>query len=199
MVSRDRRIDAYIAKAPEFARPILARLREGVHAGCPDVVETIKWRNPAFEHQGLLCGMAAFKKYCMFGFWKHELLASEDPRARETLDSLGRIASVDEMPSPTQLARFVKKAVKLNEEGVRAPRRAAAAKKAVRMHPELKAALAENARARAAFEGFPPGARREYLEWIADAKQDATRARRIAQALEWVAQGKRRNWKYERA
>jgi hypothetical protein len=198
MGTRDSRIDAYIDKAAPFARPILAHLREVVHAACPDAQETLKWRSPTFEHRGILCGMAAFKQHCVFGFWKHELVVGGDRRAQEAMGSFGRLTKLSDLPSRAALARFVKKAAKLNEDGVTVARAKRAPKSAVRMHPALKAALAKNARATGTYEGFSPSAKREYLEWIADAKADATRERRIAQAVEWMAAGKRRNWKYER-
>jgi hypothetical protein len=198
MGSRDPRIDVYIEKAAPFARPILAHLREVVHAACPEAKETLKWRSPAFEHHGILCGMAAFQKHCVFGFWKHELVVGGDRSAAEAMGSFGRLTKLSDLPSRAALARFVKKAAKLNEDGVETPRPKRAPKPAIRMHPALKTALARNARATATYDGFPPSAKREYLEWIAEAKGDATRARRIAQAVEWMAAGKRRNWKYER-
>jgi hypothetical protein len=197
MVTRDKRIDAYIDASADFARPILRRLREAVHAGCPEVVETIKWRMPAFEHKGPLAGMAAFRQHAVFGFWKHELVVGEDSKAREAMGSFGCLKTLGDLPSQKALVGFVRKAVALNDAGVKAPRTKTRPKKAVAVHPDLRAALARNARARAAFESFPPSAKAEYVEWVADAKKDDTRARRVAQAVEWMAQGKRRNWKYE--
>lgn len=197
MGDRDPRVDAYIEKAAPFARPILAHLRKVVHAACPEVRETLKWRSPSFEHEGILCGMSAFRSHCAFGFWKHELVVG-GTRGQEAMGSFGRLTKLSDLPSKAQLVRYVKKAAKLNEEGVKAPRAKRAVKPVPKMHPDLAAALARSKRAAATFEAFPPGARREYVEWIAEAKGDATRARRIAQAVEWIAEGKRRNWKYER-
>ncbi|MBM3984482.1 MAG: hypothetical protein FJ296_02135 [Planctomycetes bacterium] len=197
MASLDKRIDAYIAASADFARSILVRLREVVHAGCPQVVETIKWRMPAFEHKGPLAGMAAFKQHAVFGFWKHELVVGEDSKAREAMGSFGCLKSLADLPAKKDLVAYVRRAVALNEAGVQAPRRKTRPKKAVAVHPDLRAALARNAKARAAFDGFPPSAKAEYVEWVADAKKDDTRARRVKQAVECMAQGKRRNWKYE--
>jgi uncharacterized protein YdeI (YjbR/CyaY-like superfamily) len=196
MGTRDPRVDAYIRKAAEFARPILAHLREVVHESCPDAVETIKWSMPSFEYKGLLCGLAAFKHHCTFGFWKHDLVVGDDAKAREAMGSFGRITSLADLPPKTLLRRYVKKAVQLNEQGVKAPREKTRARKTVRMHPGLKRALARNRKAAATFEAFSPSNRREYLDWVAEAKQDETRARRIAQAVEWMAEGKPRNWRY---
>jgi hypothetical protein len=157
--TRNPKVDAYIAGAAPFARPILEHLREVVHAACPDVDEQIKWRMPSFEWRGMLCGMAAFKAHAVFGFWQHDLIVGDDPKAKEAMGSFGCLKSRSDLPSA--------------------------------------AALKKDAKARSTLDGFPPSARAEYVEWIADAKQDATRTRRIATAIEWLAQGKRRNWKYE--
>jgi hypothetical protein len=198
MGKRDPRVDAYIAKSAEFARPILVRLRELVHATCPDVEETIKWSMPSFEHHGILCGMAAFKEHAVFGFWKHELVIGDNGKWRDAMGSFGCLKSARELPSKAQFAEWMKKAIQLNVDGVKVERKKTGSKSPIKMHPELKAALAKNKKALATFEGFPPSGQREYLEWVADAKGDDTRARRIAQAVEWMAQGKRRNWKYEK-
>lgn len=198
MGTRDPRVDAYMKKVAPFARPILAHLREIVHASCPDVVETIKWGSPAFEYEGPLCGMAAFKQHCAFGFWKHSLVVGKDRRARDAMGSFGRIESLADLPSKTALRDYVRKAMRLNEEGVKAPAKHPRVKKAIPMHPDLKRALARNRKAAATFEAFSPSHRREYLEWVAEAKRDETRAKRVAQAIEWMAEGKPRNWKYMR-
>lgn len=144
--------------------------------------------------------MAAFKKHCSFGFWQDQQLR-ELPGLAAILETAGRTTSVDDLPSRSAFAKAVRQAVALRAATAAAPvRRAAARRKQVPlpMHPEFARALAGSKRAQAAFAAFPPGAQREYLEWIADAKQDATRARRIDQAVEWIADGKRRNWKYEK-
>ena len=198
MPTRDPRIDAYIEKSAEFARPILTRLRELVHATCPEVEETLKWSSPSFEHHGLLCGMAAFKQHCTFGFWKHELVVGDNATWRDAMGSFGRITKLSDLPSKVEFARYMRKAIELNEQGVQAPKRKTVPKAPVPMHPELKTALLKNKKANATFRSFPPSAQRDYLEWVAEAKSDETRARRVAQAVEWMAEGKRRNWKYER-
>jgi len=192
---RDKRVDDLIRKAPEFARPILAELRKRVHEACPEAVETIKWRNASFEYHGMLCGMAAFKQHCAFGFWKHDLVVGSDPKAQDAMGSFGKLTKVSDLPAKSKFSALVKKAMKLNEEGVKTVR-PKHAKKPVSMHPELATALGKSGKARATFNAFSPSQQREYLEWIADAKQDATRTRRVAQAVEWMADGKPRNWKY---
>ncbi|MFO1077232.1 MAG: YdeI/OmpD-associated family protein [Planctomycetota bacterium] len=196
MVTRDKRIDAYIEKAPDFAKPVLTAIRAAVHAACPDVVETIKWRNPSFEHHGLLCGMAAFKQHCTFGFWKHTLVCGDSDKGREAWGSFGRLLSVKDLPPKTAMAKLVKKAMKLNEEGVKVEKPKHTPKPKPAMPPALKKALAGNALARKQWAAFTPGKQREYMEWIGEAKSDATRQRRLDDAIAWIAEGKPRNWKY---
>ena len=199
MGSRDPRVDAYLEKAPGFARPVLAHLREVVHDACPEVRETVKWSRPAFEYHGILCGLSAFKAHCTFGFWQHELVVGKgDPRWREAWGSFGRITKLSDLPSKTELKRMVRLAMKLNEAGVKAPRRKHAPKKPSTMPPALRAALAKNKKAKAHFDAFSPSRQREYVEWIGEAKGEDTRARRLAQAMAWISEGKHRNWKYER-
>lgn len=196
MVTKDPRIDAYIEKSAPFAQPILKHLRAVVHEACPEVVETLKWSMPSFEHHGILCGFAAFKKHATFGFWKHSLVVEGDLKALEAMGSFGKLTSLEDLPSKTALKGYVKKAMKLNEEGVQVTRPKRAPKPKIAPPPELLAALAKNKRARATFEAFSPSHQREYVEWIAEAKGEDTKQRRLAQAIEWMAEGKSRNWKY---
>ncbi|MBL8752395.1 MAG: YdeI/OmpD-associated family protein [Planctomycetes bacterium] len=196
MATTDPRIDDYIACAAEFARPILRELRARVHAACPEVVETIKWRVPTFEFAGMLGGMAAFKAHCLFGFWKDPLLRESGSAA--VLDVLGKMTSVDDLPGKSVFAKVVKQAMALNATGAKVRRARPGVKAPIAAHPEFVRALAAAPKARKCFAAFPPGAQREYNEWIQDAKKDDTRARRIEQAVAWIAEGKRRNWKYER-
>ena len=200
MPPRDARIDAYIAQSAEFARPILTHLREVVHAGCPEVEETIKWGMPSFTYRGILCGVAAFKQHIAFGFWRwKEVVAGADSRTAEAMGNFGRITALSDLPPKRVLVAYVRKAAKLNEAGPAAkPSRKRRPKPAVRVPADLVAALRRNAKARRTFEGFSPSHRREYVEWITEAKREETRARRLTQALEWLADGKSRNWKYER-
>jgi uncharacterized protein YdeI (YjbR/CyaY-like superfamily) len=197
MGTRDPRVDAYIAKSADFAKPILTHLRDVVHSACPDVVETIKWSAPFFDYHGTMCNMAAFKEHVSFGFWKGALVVGPKPAEDPTHGQFGRVTSVKDLPAKKEIAAYVKKAMKLNEEGVAVPK-TKKAKPELPVPPELAVALAKNKKARAAFEAFPPGHRREYNEWIADAKGDDTRARRVAQAIEWISEGKGRNWKYQK-
>ena len=200
MGKKDPRVDAYIAAAADFARPILEHLRALVHRGCPEVEETMKWSFPHFDHRGIMCGLAAFKSHCAFGFWKAKLVV--DPktnRSAEAMGQFGRIASLRDLPSDATIVAMVREAARLNAEGIAAPRRRSAPKKEAVVPPDLATALRRAKGARAAFDAFPPGRRREYVEWLEEAKTDETRKRRLATAVGWIAEGKSRNWKYERA
>jgi uncharacterized protein YdeI (YjbR/CyaY-like superfamily) len=200
MGKRDPRVDAYIAKSADFAQPILEHLRDVVHATCPEVEETMKWSFPHFMYNGMLCSMASFKAHCAFGFWKGSLIIEGNGDRREdAMGQFGRIESLADLPSRKVIAGYVKKAMRLNDEGVTVPARARRQPKPeVAVPDDVMAALRKNRKALATFEGFSPSHRREYVEWITEAKQDATRQRRLTQAIEWLAEGKSRNWKYER-
>jgi len=198
MATKDPRIDAYIAKSADFAKPILQHLRKVVHAGCPDVVETMKWSMPHFEHKGFMCGMAAFKEHCAFGFWKADLILEPGETSDKSgMGSFGGIRSLADLPNEKKLIGYVRKAAALNEAGVKAPGRTQPKKrKPLAMPEDLTAALKKNAGARKTFEGFPPSHRREYIEWITEAKREETRKERLAKTMKWLAEGKARNWKY---
>jgi uncharacterized protein YdeI (YjbR/CyaY-like superfamily) len=191
-------VDAYIAKSADFARPILKRLRALMHRACPKIEETMKWGVPHFEYKGVIAGMAAFKQHAAFGFWKRRLM--KDPAGFFSKGESGmggrKIRSLDELPSDTVLLGYIREAVALNEQGARVPR-STRRKPPVKAPPYLTAALKKNAKARKTFEGFSPSQQREYVEWLTDAKQEATRERRLATAIDWMAQGKTRNWKYQ--
>lgn len=196
-MARDPRIDAYIERAAPFAQPILRHVRALVHEACPTVEETIKWGMPTFVHAGaILCGMAAFKQHASFGFWKHALVVGEG-EPRDGMGSYGKLVSLDDLPPKRPLLAHLRKAVALNEAGVKSPARKSAPKPLLETPPELVAALAQAPAAKAEFDAFPPGCRREYIDWITGAKRPETRARRVAEAVAWMAEGKRRNWKYE--
>lgn len=200
MGSRDPRVDAYIEQAAPFAQPILRHLREVVHEAAPDIEETIKWGFPHFEYQGTVCHMGAFKQHCAFGFTKGALvLPAEQQAAANAMSHFGRLAAIADLPDRATLAGYVREAVRLNREGIKAPKAKAAQRAAeAEVPPAFQAALAGNPAAAAAFAKFPPGYRREYVEWIAEAKREETRDRRIATAIEWIAEGKPRNWKYQK-
>lgn len=196
--ARDPRIDAYIARSAGFAQPILEHLRKLVHEACPQVEETIKWGMPSFVHgDGILCHMGAFKRHVAFGFWKHVLVMGEGVE-RDGMGSLGKLASLRDLPPKKQLLAMMHKAARLNEQGVKAPGgcKTRAPKPPPVAPPDLAAALKQNRKAQATFDAFAPSHKREYVEWITEAKRPETRARRLAQAVEWMAEGKPRNWKY---
>lgn len=200
MGKRDPRIDTYIANSADFARPILTHLREVVHAACPTVEETMKWNFPHFMYEGILCSMASFKQHCAFGFWNRTLVVGEhDGGTGEAMGQFGRITTLADLPSKTIITGYIKKAMRLNESGVTPlARRKPATKvsKAVAIPDDLESALRKNKAAQAAFAAFSPSAKREYVEWLTEAKRDETRKRRLATAIEWIAEGKQRNWKY---
>jgi len=199
MGTKDARVDAYIAKSADFAKPILKSVRATVHAACPEVVETIKWGFPHFTYNGMLCATAAFKAHCALVFWKGKLVVGDAPASKGgAMGQLGRITKLADLPSKPALTKLVKKAMKLNDEGIKAPRDKTKPKSPPKVPADLAAALKRNAKARAAFEKFPPSHKREYVEWITSAKRDETRARRLAQAIDQIAQGKSQSWKYER-
>jgi uncharacterized protein YdeI (YjbR/CyaY-like superfamily) len=202
MGTRDPRVDAYIAKSADFAQPILTHLREVVHAACPQVEETMKWSTPHFDYKGIMCAMAAFKEHAIFGFWKGSLIEGVAPNRNnggEAMGNYGKLRSIKDLPSKKELTGFIKQAMKLNDDGVVVPKARKAAKPEAKVPAELKAALSRNRKAVATWDAFPPSHRREYIEWIADAKRPETKDKRVAQTVEWVAEGKGRNWKYERA
>ena len=198
MPKKDPRIDAYIAKSAEFAKPILKHLRKVVHAGCPNVEETMKWSMPHFDYKGVMCGMAAFKEHCTFGFWKGELIFGGEKKVeQDAMGHFGRITSLANLPNEKTLTSYVRKAAELNEKGVQAPWRVRQKKKPPLTIPDyFGAALKKNAKARKTFENFSTSQRREYVEWVTEAKREETRKQRLATSMEWLGKGKVRNWKY---
>jgi uncharacterized protein YdeI (YjbR/CyaY-like superfamily) len=200
MGTRDARVDAYIAKSAPFAQPVLQELREIVHEGCPEVEETMKWSMPFFLYKGILCNMSGFKEHCAFGFWKGRNIpdAADTASASEAMGQFGRITTLQDLPSRRTLVGYIKKARQLRDNGVKAPSKPRVAKAPLLTPDYLAAALRKNKKASAAFEAFPPSHRREYIEWLIDAKTEATRQRRLETAIEWIAEKKSRNWKYEK-
>lgn len=200
MATTDPRVDAYIEKAAAFAQPVLLHLREVVHAASPEVEETMKWNFPHFTYKGILCSMAAFKQHCAFGFWRGDVvLGGVDVPANKAMGQFGRITSVTDLPPRKELIAYVRAAMRLNEAGVTPPRPSAAKPPKQSAIPEaFGRALEQHPASRAAFAGFSPSQRREYVDWIADAKREDTQARRINTAIEWIAEGKPRHWKYRR-
>lgn len=198
MAATDPRIDAYMAKAAGFGQPILAELRRRVHAACPEIDESIKWGAPAFLYKKkILAVMASFKQHVAFNLWHGAQVVGEGAQATEGMGQFGKLTSVDDIPGADEMSGYLRKAMKLIEEGASGGRRKAEPKPRLAAPADLLAALAGNARAHQVFNGFPPGKQRDYVDWILDAKRDETRRRRVAQAVEWLAEGKARHWKYQ--
>jgi uncharacterized protein YdeI (YjbR/CyaY-like superfamily) len=195
------KIDSYIAKAQPFAVPVLQTLRARIHAALPEVEEAIKWGMPTFLYSGkIMCNMAAFKAHATFGFWHGELVTGGTDERMAAMGDLGKITALDQLPDAMTMAAWIAKAKQLIDDGVKPPHaegRGKHPKPELAMVPAFQTALDANAKAKATYDSFAPSCRREYLEWIADAKRDETRDKRIAQAIEWIAEGKKRNWKYE--
>jgi uncharacterized protein YdeI (YjbR/CyaY-like superfamily) len=184
-------VDRYIENAAPFAQPILKRLRRAFHAAHPEIGETMKWGAPFFEYKGIVGSMAAFKSYVRWGFWKGKLMQGGAPRMGET-----KVSEVSELPSDDVLIAWVREAVRLNEDGTKIEKPARKPRPEAEVPADLAAALKKAPKAAKAFKEFPPSHRREYVQWITEAKQDATRRKRIATAVEWLLEGKPRNWKY---
>jgi hypothetical protein len=204
MPKKDPRVDAYIAKAAPFAQPILKHIRKIVHKGCPSVEETMKWSMPHFDYKGIMCGMAAHKQHCSFGFWQgSELALGGVGKDAEGMGHFGKITALSDLPDDATLLGYVRKAVELKDAGVKKPKPQSAAPKKERAElavPDyFAAALRNNKKAQQTFEGFSYSHRKEYIEWLTEAKREETRENRLATALEWLAEGKPRNWKYQRA
>lgn len=206
MGKKDARVDTYIAKAPEFAKPILEHLRDLVHTVCPEVEETWKWSFPNFMYSGdILCGIASFKQHCAFGFWKEAIIPDTDGildlTQRTGMGSLCKIRSLEDLPSDKILTKYLKVAMKLNEDGIKVtkkPKPTEKEKKELVVPDYFVAALKKNKTAHKVFEAFSYSHKKEYIQWFEEAKTPLTREKRVAQALEWICEGKGRNWKYEK-
>lgn len=198
MGGKDPRIDAYIAKSADFAKPILNHIRKLVHMACPDVEETMKWSFPHFDYKGMLCSMASFKQHCAFGFWKGALILGKDGnKADEAMGHFGRITAISDLPKDEVLLGYLKEAVRLNEAGVKLPPRPKSKEKKPLVVPDyFLAALKQNKKARIAFENFSYSHQKEYVEWVTEAKREETRTQRLETAIAWLAEGKPRHWKY---
>lgn len=202
-MSHDPRIDEYIERAAPFARPVLRHLRELVHKTSPDIIETVRWGFPHFDYKGILCSMAAFKKHCHFGFWKGTILKD----SKELLTAVGatqmanfdQITSMKDLPPDKVLTAYIREAIRLNEEGIALPAKEKRPRNTQIVIPEeLSSALNRNTKAKAAFEKFSPSHKREYIEWIIDAKTDATREKRVDKTIELLTDGKSLHNKYQK-
>lgn len=195
--------DSYIQKAAPFAQPILTHLRQLVHRACPEIIESRKWGMPCFEYKGILCSMAAFKYHCVFGFWKAALMKDhvllENAQREDSMGHLGRITSLQDLPPDQQIIDWVLEAMVLNEKGTKLPKKPKASLPKTMVFPDiLIKALKQNPLAQKQFATFSASAQREYIEWIIEAKTEATQQKRLHQTIEWVQEGKKRNWKYEK-
>ncbi len=195
-MKRDPRVDTYIAEQPDFARPILEHLRAMMHEACPDCEETLKWSRPSFLYKGkILAGFSAFKAHAAFGYWNDSMLGQEE-KNRGAMGQFGRLTSLDHLPDRATLVALTRKSMALIDEGAKPPR-ATAKKPPFTVPQDLRAAIDAVPAAKRTFDDFPPSCQREYVEWVTEAKRDETRAKRLAQTVEWLAEGKKRNWKYE--
>ncbi len=204
MASKEKKIDAYIAKSADFAKPILNHIRELVHKTCPDVEEKVKWGMPFFDYKGeMLCHMASFKQHAVMGFWKAALMKDpslvENAKSETAMGHLGKITSLKDMPSDKKIAAWIKEAMQLNDKGIKLPAKAKPAeKKELEVPAFFLKALAKNKKAKQAFENFAYSHKKEYVNWVTEAKTEETRNKRMATTLEWLAEGKSRLWKYEK-
>jgi uncharacterized protein YdeI (YjbR/CyaY-like superfamily) len=202
MAKKDKRIDAFIAKAEPFAQPILTHIRELVHEACPDVVETIKWGMPHFDYMGMMCGMAAFKKHAIMGFWKASLMRDkklmENAASETSMGHLGRLTSLADLPSDKIIKAYIREAMELNEMGAKVVKTRPAKAKKLTVPAYFKKAIEKSRPASKNFEAFSPSRRNEYIEWITGAKTEVTRDKRMKTAVEWIAEGKGMNWRYEK-
>ncbi len=203
MSNHDPRIDAYIDKAADFAKPIIIHLRELIHAACPDVEETWKWSFPVFMYKGgMLCNIAAFKKHCAFGFWKASIMPDPDNiltiADKAAMGHLDKIEKLQDLPKDSILKKYIKAAMKLNDEGVTVarPKPTEKEKKELQVPDYFTKELKKNKEAEKIFNAFSYSHKKEYIQWFEEAKTEPTRNKRMAQALEWIAEGKGRNWKY---
>ena len=196
MPKRDARVDDYIEKSPEFAQPVLNHIRKLVHEACPEVEETLKWRFPNFLHKGMLCSMAAFKNHCSIGFWKRQLILDKKRNPGKGMGQFGHITAISDLPPRKVLLGYIKEAVRLNEQGIKVPKAKPKRKKVLVIPDVLKEALKRNKKALAAFDNFSYTHKKEYVDWIIEAKREETRVLRLATAIKWLAEGKSRHWKY---
>lgn len=202
MAKKDPRVDAYIKKAQPFAQPILKHLRDLVHEVCPDVEETIKWSFPCFDYKGPFCSMASFKQHAVFGFWKAAIMKDSEilmatAQSEVAMGHLGRITSLKDLPGDKVLKGYIKEAMKLNEEGIKLPSKAKTGEKKELIIPDyFMSALKRSKKAKEVFDAFSYTNKKDYVEWLTEAKTEVTREKRMATALEWISDGKIRNWKY---
>jgi len=188
-------VDSYISKAAPFARPILEKLRRLFHEACPEIEEKIKWGVPSFQRNGMVGGFAAFKQHASFGLWRQDMLPDPEGLFKTKGPMGAKLTDVSQLPADDVLLSYIRAAVKLNESGP-PPRAKSKPKPPVKVPDYFMAALRKDKKALSTFEAFPPSHKREYVDWIVEAKRDETRQTRLATAVQWISEGKSRNWKY---
>jgi uncharacterized protein YdeI (YjbR/CyaY-like superfamily) len=199
MGKKDKRIDAYIAKAQPFAKPILKHLRELVHRSNPDIDETIKWSMPHFDYKGKsIFGMASFKMHASFGFWRAGNLPDPDKilNSKEAMGHLGRITSLKDLPPDKIMIKYLKAAAKLVDGGVKPPKKQPKPKTQLVIPEYFIKTISKSKKALRTFENFSYSHKKEYVEWVTEAKTEETRKARLTKAIEWMSENKVRNWKY---
>jgi uncharacterized protein YdeI (YjbR/CyaY-like superfamily) len=198
----DSRIDDYIKKSAEFAQPILSHFRKLVHECCPDINETIKWGFPCFEFKGMVCSMTSFKAHCNFNFWKGQELSDKHgvliPVGNTDMMSFDKIKSINDLPDDTIIKDLITQAIELNKKGGDKAQKTKATPKEIEVPKFILDALKSNTQAEETFHRFSYSHKKEYVEWICEAKKEDTKAKRIETMLEWLTEGKSRNWKYEK-
>ena len=201
MATKDAKVDLYISKSADFAKPVLIHFRKLVHNACPEVEEKIKWSFPHFDYKGMMCSMAAFKQHCAFGFWKASLMKDKallaNAKSESAMGHYGKITSLKDLPSDKMIIAHIKEAMMLNEKGIKLPpRKVTTEKKEIVVPVYFLKQLKKSKKAFTTFENFSLSHKREYVEWITEAKTDETKSRRMETAIEWMEEGKSRNWKY---
>lgn len=201
MGKKIKEVDAYFAKSADFAKPILKHLRELIHKACPDVEEKIKWGMPCFDYKGPIIGLASFKAHVALGFWKASIMKDKDVLLKKenkgTMGNLGKISSLKELPKDSTIIKWVKEAAKLNEDGVKVDKKTKS-KPELTAPPYMMKAINGDKKAKETWAKFAPSHKREYTEWITEAKTEETREKRMATMLEWLAEGKQKHWKYQK-
>ncbi len=197
------KVDEYIAKSSDFAKPILEHIRQIVHENVPNVEEKIKWGMPFFDYKGeMLCHIAAFKQHCVIGFWKAALMSDpsllENAKGETSMGHLGKINSLADLPTDSKLIEYLKEAMVLNDKGLKIVKPKPEKLVELPLPDDFKEKLVENPLAIEYFENRSASFRKEYIVWITDSKTEATRQTRIEQAVEWISEGKSRLWKYEK-
>ncbi|HMS64959.1 MAG TPA: YdeI/OmpD-associated family protein [Ignavibacteria bacterium] len=204
MKSKDNRIDLYISKAPEYAKPLLTHLRSLIHKACPEAEETWKWSFPHFDYKNeMMCSMAAFKNHCAFGFWKASIMSDPDKiltiKERESMGHMGQIKSLADLPPDKIIIKYIKEAMRLNDEGIKLPSKAKSSEKKELIIPDFfTKILSKNKTAQKVFDDFSYSHKKEYVMWVTEAKTEDTKNKRMETAIEWLSEGKKKNWKYEK-